>query len=111
MALGAIGKEFLRFAGPALKSSAGAMLKAGGTVGEEAAKAALGYGIQKFRPDLVGKATAEIPKLLRSTSWICNPHSRKNSWTGNSYRYWYCSSKYVRSTIRTYTANAWYDWK
>ena len=68
MALGAIGKEFLRFAGPALKSSAGAMLKAGGTVGEEAAKAALGYGIQKFRPDLVGKATAEIPKLLRSTS-------------------------------------------
>ena len=68
MALGAIGKEFLRFAGPALKSSAGAMLKAGGTVGEEAAKAALGYGIQKFRPDLVGKATAEIPKLLRSTA-------------------------------------------
>ena len=68
MALGAIGKEFLRFAGPALKSSPGAMLKAGGTVGEEAAKAALGYGIQKFRPDLVGKATAEIPKLLRSTS-------------------------------------------
>ena len=68
MALGAIGKQFLRFAGPALKSSAGAMLKAGGTVGEEAAKAALGYGIQKFRPDLVGKATAEIPKLLRSTS-------------------------------------------
>ena len=68
MALGAIGKEFLRFAGPVLKSSAGAMLKAGGTVGEEAAKAALGYGIQKFRPDLVGKATAEIPKLLRSTS-------------------------------------------
>ena len=40
MALGAIGKEFLRFAGPALKSSAVAMLKAGGTVGEEAAKAA-----------------------------------------------------------------------
>ena len=68
MALGAIGKEFLRFAGPALKSSAGAMLKAGGTVGEEAAKAALGYGIQKFRPDLVGKATGEIPKLLRSTA-------------------------------------------
>jgi len=68
MALGAIGKEFIRFAGPALKSSAGAMLKAGGTVGEEAAKAALGYGIQKFRPDLVGKATAEIPKLLRSTA-------------------------------------------
>ena len=68
MALGAIGKEFLRFAGPALKSSAGAMLKAGGTVGEEAAKAALGYGIKKFRPDLVGKATAEIPKLLRSTA-------------------------------------------
>ena len=68
MALGAIGKQFLRFAGPALKSSAGAMLKAGGTVGEEAAKAALGYGIQKFRPDLVGKATAEIPKLLRSTA-------------------------------------------
>ena len=68
MALGAIGKEFLRFAGPALKNSAGAMLKAGGTVGEEAAKAALGYGIQKFRPDLVGKATGEIPKLLRSTA-------------------------------------------
>jgi len=68
MALGAIGKEFLRFAGPALKSSAGAMLKAGGTVGEEAAKAALGYGIQKFRPDLVGKATGAIPKLLRSTA-------------------------------------------
>ena len=68
MALGAIGKQFLRFAGPALKSSAGAMLKAGGTVGEEAAKAALGYGIQKFRPDLVGKATGEIPKLLRSTA-------------------------------------------
>ena len=68
MALGAIGKEFLRFAGPVLKNSAGAMLKAGGTVGEEAAKAALGYGIQKFRPDLVGKATGEIPKLLRSTA-------------------------------------------
>ena len=68
MAIGPIAKEFLRFAGPALKSSAGAMLKAGGTVGEEAAKAALGYGIQKFRPDLVGKATGEIPKLLRSTA-------------------------------------------
>jgi len=72
MALGAIGKQFLRFAGPALKDNATSMLKtglkAGGTIGEEAAKAALGYGIQKFRPDLVGKATAEIPKLLRSTS-------------------------------------------
>ena len=67
MAIGPIAKEFIRFAGPVLKDSAGAMLKAGGTVGEEAAKAALGYGIQKFRPDLVGKATAEIPKLLRST--------------------------------------------
>ena len=72
MALGAIGKEFLRFAGPVLRDSATSMLKTGmkvgGTVGEEAAKAALGYGIQKFRPDLVGKATAEIPKLLRSTA-------------------------------------------
>ncbi len=68
MAIGPIAKEFIRFAGPVLKSSAGAMLKAGGTVGEEAAKAALGYGIQKFRPDLVGKATGEIPKLLRSTA-------------------------------------------
>ena len=47
MALGAIGKEFLRFAGPALKSSAGAMLKAGGTVGEEAAKAVLSVISQK----------------------------------------------------------------
>ena len=72
MALGAIGKEFLRFAGPVLRDSATSMLKTGlkvgGTVGEEAAKAALGYGIQKFRPDLVGKATGEIPKLLRSTA-------------------------------------------
>ena len=72
MALGAIGKQFLRFAGPALANNADSMLKAGlkagGTIGEEAAKAALGYGIKKFRPDLVGKATAEIPKLLRSTA-------------------------------------------
>jgi len=73
MALGAIGKEFLRFAGPALKSSAGAMLKVGGTVGEEAAKAALGYGIKKFRPDLVGKAGAEVPLLLRSTKGSAIP--------------------------------------
>ena len=67
MAIGPIAKEFLRFAGPVLKDSAGAMLKAGGTVGETAAKAALDYGIKKFRPDLVGKTGAAVPQLLRST--------------------------------------------
>ena len=67
MAIGPIAKEFLRFAGPVLKDSAGAMLKAGGTIGEEAAKTALGYGIKKFRPDLVGKTGAAVPQLLRST--------------------------------------------
>ena len=43
MAIGPIAKEFLRFAGPVLKDSAGAMLKAVGTIGEVAAKTALGY--------------------------------------------------------------------
>ena len=61
-------KAFLRTAGTALTNYLDDALRRGGTVGQEAATAALRAGKAKFAPDLVGKVGKEVPKLLREGS-------------------------------------------
>ena len=68
MALGAIGKQFLRFAGPNLNGYFDKALGLGGKVGQVAATSALNYGINKFAPQIAGKTGKEVPKLLRSSA-------------------------------------------
>ena len=68
MALGAIGKQFLRFAGPNLNGYFDKALGLGGKVGQAAATSALNYGINKFAPQIAGKTGKEVPKLLRSSA-------------------------------------------
>ena len=75
--IGQTGKLFLRTAGTALKGYLDDALRIGGTVGQEAATAALRAGKAKFAPDLVGKVGKEVPKLLREGSGAIIPTAGK----------------------------------
>ena len=64
---GPIVKGILRTAGSQLGSYLDEALGIGGKIGQKAATAALDAGKGFFAPGLAGKATKEIPELLRSS--------------------------------------------
>ena len=65
--IGLTGKSFLRVAGSNLGGYLDKALGIGGKVGQQAATSALNYGVGKFAPKYVGKATKDIPMLLRNS--------------------------------------------
>tara|TARA_B100001778_G_scaffold280953_1_gene245888 strand:+ start:3127 stop:3672 length:546 start_codon:yes stop_codon:yes gene_type:complete len=61
-----VAKSFLRTAGGQLGGYLDKALNIGGKVGQDAATAALNYGVQRFAPKLAGKVGKEVPRLLRN---------------------------------------------
>tara|TARA_B100000214_G_scaffold283600_1_gene213192 strand:+ start:997 stop:1542 length:546 start_codon:yes stop_codon:yes gene_type:complete len=72
-----IAKTFLRTAGSQLGGYLDKALDIGGKVGQDAATAALNYGVQRFAPELVGKVGKEVPRLLRNNPSSVVPQAGK----------------------------------
>ena len=70
-------KSFLRTAGSHLGGYLDKALNIGGKVGQEAATAALNYGVKTFAPELVGKVGKEVPRLLRNNARDVIPQAGK----------------------------------
>ena len=72
-----IAKTFLRTAGSQLGGYLDKALDIGGKVGQDAATAALNYGVQRFAPELAGKVGKEVPRLLRNNARDVIPQAGK----------------------------------
>ena len=72
-----VAKSFLRTAGGQLGGYLDKALNIGGKVGQDAATAALNYGVQRFAPELAGKVGKEVPRLLRNSPRDVIPQAGK----------------------------------